>query len=406
MELVRTTKVIDELLVRAVERALSKRLVDDYEQRRRVDASLPFKFCTDITRGLLCGEYMESVTDSDDMKEWLNKIQQAKTFWIREKESKAEEHDYMHSLGLDQVQHLSHETTKRGAREKLEQLSQELLALTIMVESLSVTEDLLKDAWCPEDSCHRLRSDAIDWVVSSLRLPKIVAVQAKAGEFCLGLTRTEHYSSTLGLYLPNNVTRVRCQLRYPNPLVSIIKRRTTIVHEAVHAVAFMHTGDGDLLGTDSLFSEGLAELCTWRYLKDRLDDSKDWLYMPHSADYSATTPPLYIRAHLQAKCVFELTRDYRILLALLEMRPLTVENGTIRRMHVMDSIERMVQVLGQTVARRLVQDILKEAPGESLPRCLYTVGTLPEEHLLNLVRNFDETFPGLVESCTADTDLQ
>lgn len=410
MELVRTTKVIDELLVRAAERALCKRVLDDYSTGA-VDTSLPIKLCADAIQRLLSGEYMvdedghsfeECVTDSDDRNEWLAKVGQAKRRWARAKEERALFHDQVHNLGLAFVQSAFELTHKRDARKKLQEISEDFLGTALVAETLEKAVELLEHDWYPEHSCHRLRSDAIDWLVGSLELPEGVAKQAKEGTFSLGLMRSEHYSRILGLYIPEpeNLTRVRCELRYPDPLVCMIMQRTTIIHEAVHAVTAICAGSDHLDHRDELFWEGMAELCTWDYLEDQLRNFKDWLFMPHSAAYQATTPPKYARAHQQARSVLELTHDYRILLPLVRMQPFTEEGTTVRRMQVIERIRRMIEILGQAMARRLVQNILSVVPEESLPRVLHTVGGLSQDILLSLVANFDETWKGLVEVVT------
>lgn len=404
MHLVRTTGIIDELLVRATEKALSSRLLQDYKKAARVESFTPVLLSTRAMEGLLSGGYMvddhghpieECVTDSDDEEYWEAKVSDARKWWLAQKAYFM----VLDELSLSEIQELLDLPSKHAARRESQDISTHLLLATVVVESIDIAAHLLRTNWLPEESCLALRSDVVDWLVGKLDLPQDVATEAKRGEFHLGLSRSEHYSLVLGLYSgEKNTTRVRSELRHPDPMAAIILRRTTIVHEAVHAVAVVQVGYKNLdVVKDRRVFEGIAELCTLHYLKERFEQYEDWLWLPHSETYAATTPPEYVEDCLRMKSICDLTGDYRILSALLRMKPDSIQDDSICVTDIICRIEHLVQVLGHELASDLVQRVLESLPMEEVASALYAVGDENKQDLLDLLRKFDEAWSGLVE---------
>lgn len=404
MDLVRTTGVIDELLVRAAEKGLSGRLLQDYENAGVVDPLIPIQLCTFAMEGLLCGEYIldaqghpleQPVTDTGDKQYWEAKLSEAKEWWVDQKELLM----LLDDLSPSEMRDIFNLPSRHAGRRRSVMISRTLLLATLVVESIDVATQLLQAGWEPHESCVDLRSDVVDWLIAKLDLPQAVATDAKEGEFCLGLTPSEHYSPAAGLYLPSdNATRVRSDLCHPDPMAAIIVRRTTIVHEAVHAVTTVQMGHENLdMAEDWLFLEGLAELCTLHYLREKYDQYEDWLYLPHSAAYELTTPPRYVEACRRIESIYHLTGDYRMLSALLKMKADTIQDDSVCVTDIIRRIEAVVQALGQELASDLAGRVLESVETESVAAVLYALGGQPREQLLDLLRNSDEAWKGLVE---------
>ncbi|TKJ29271.1 MAG: hypothetical protein CEE40_09100 [Chloroflexi bacterium B3_Chlor] len=407
MDLVRTTGRIDELLVRAAEKSLSERLLEDYQNAGthadEVDPVMPIRLCGLALEGLLCGDYMvdsggnpleEPVTDRSDEEYWKDRLNQARKWWVDYKEDVV----YLDSLTLSQLQEAAELPSKNAARRWAQRISEKLLFRTVVVEAIDASIELLKSGWETEKSCLALRSDAVDWVVGRCVLSEEVATEAKKGQICLGLRPSEHYSLAYGLYSPtDNTTRVRCELRHPDPLAAIIIRRTTIVHEAVHAVSIVQTGYDNLdPAGDWTFFEGLAELCTLHYLKQKFEESEDWLYLPHSAYYELTTPPRYVEALRRIESIYDLTRDYRILSALLKVDP-----GSVSVADIIQRIERVVNVLGRELAAELSHRVLDSVQTDLVAPVLYVVGDRSRDDLLGLLTDSAEAWEDLAAAAAS-----